>query len=309
LGGAASVGFAVVASRAQTVTGTQVVASDFVPESGRNVYAPPGPVTVLDAEDDEDAAPDISTIAVSDAASGVITFRVTTSNYGTLGQDKLVGLGFSLLGRPGGNDEMFVTYQGGENTIVVEREINGFLTQDTPPDRVTAEFADGLLTIAVHRSELDNVAAFRFGVVTADLVGDGEGEGEDAIGGIEAVDLAPEGLDTGSLFVYKLTNPPPIRLSAGRPSGVPASPRSGKPFTVNVVVTRTDTGKAVRRGSVSCAAFVGSARVKASGGFRAGKARCSLIVPSEKRSSRVRGTMTIRAAGASVRSRFSFVVR
>jgi hypothetical protein len=309
LADATSFGIDAVASRGQTVGDSRVVASDFPSVGQRNVYAPPGEISFADPQGDEDVAPDISAISVSDTSNGIVTFRVTTENYRTLGEDKLIGFAFNLVGRPSSADQVFLTYQGGSDTADVEREIAGFVTQDTPPDRVTTSYADGVLTLAIHRSELDDAAAFRFAMVSADLVGAGEGEGEDAEGDIEAVDFAPEGAPTGEFLTYRLANPPPIRLSVGRPSGVPASPRSGKPFTVNVVVTRSDTGKAVRRGSVSCAAFVGSARVKASGGFRAGKARCSLVVPAEKRSSRVRGTMTIRAAGASVRSPFSFVVR
>jgi hypothetical protein len=309
LGGATSFGITAVASRAQTVGGTRVVASDFASELGPSVFSSPGPKVFPDPVGDEDSAPDISTIAVSDASNGIVTFRIATANYGTLGADKLVGLGFTLVGRPASADEVFVTYQGGENDIIVEREADGLLTQDTPPNRVTARFEDRVLTIAVHRSELNDVARLRFGIITADLVGEAEGEGIDGLGDIEAVDLSPEQLQDGTLHTYTLENRPPVRLTAGRPSGLPTVPRSGKTFTVRVVVTRSDTGKVVRSGSVSCATFVGKARVQASGRFRSGRAQCSLHVPDRQRSARVRGTMTIRAAGASVRAGFSFVVR
>lgn len=309
LAGAGAFGIAAVASRTQMVGGASVVATDFAPVGNRSVYSSPGELSFPDPEDDEDVAPDISEISTSDARNGMVTFRITTSNYPTLSEDKLIGLGFDLLGRPSSDDDVFLTYQGGSGTLDIEREVNGFVTQDTPPNRVSATYADGVFALSVHRSELDNVAAFRFGVVSADLTGAGEGEGQDAEGDIEAVDYAPDGVLTGELYSYKLVNPPPVRLTVGRVQGVPVSPRSGKPFTVSVEVTRSDTGKTVRSGSVSCAASVGSARVPASGRFRNGKARCSLVVPAGKRSLRVRGTMTIRAAGASVRSSFSFVVR
>jgi hypothetical protein len=308
LGDATSFGISAVASRAQTVAGTRLVASDFA-ANGASVFTSPGPAVFSDPAGDEDAAPDISTIGVSDASNGILTFRITTANYEVLGADKLVGLGFTLVGRPANADEMFLTYQGGENGIIVEREIDGLLTQDTPPDRVTSRFEDHVLTIAVHRSELDDVARFRFGIITADLVGEAEGEGDDGLGEIEAVDLSPEQLQEGTLHSYALEHRPPVRLTAGRPSGLPAFPRSGKTFTVSVVVTRSDTGKVVRSGRVACSAFVGKSRVRASGRFRSGRAQCSIRVPGEQRPARVRGTMTIRAAGASIRSGFTFAVR
>jgi hypothetical protein len=286
-----------------------VVATDFAPVGSRSVYSSTGEVSFPDPEDDEDVAPDISAISISDARNGVITFRVTTANFQTLSLDKLIGFGFVLVGRPASENEVFITYQGGPGSVDVEREENGVLGLDAPPSKVTSQYADGILTLGVHRSELDNVAAFKVGLVTADLTGDGEGEGEDAVGNIEAVDVAPDGVPTGELFSYKLTNPPPVKLNTGRPAGAPAFPRSGKPFAVSIVVTRSDTGRVVRAGSVTCSASVGKTHVPASARFRDGKARCSLVVPAQKRAARVRGTMKVRAAGASVRSSFSFVVR
>ena len=302
-------GIVAITLRNQTVGEASVISTDFAPVGGRSVYSSTGEVSFPDPQDDEDVAPDITAMSISDARNGIITFRVTTSNYQTLPVDKLIGFGFSLVGRPAAENEVFVTFQGGPGTVDIERENGGVLSQDAPPNKVTFVYANGVLTLGVHRSELDNVAAFKVGVITADLTGDGEGEGEDAIGNIEAVDVAPEGLPTGESFSYNLANPPPVTLSTGRPAGAPASPRSGKPFAVSVVVTRSDTGKIVRAGKVTCTASVGTTHVPAAGRFRDGKARCSLVVPAEKRAARVRGAMTIRAAGASVRSSFSFVVR
>jgi hypothetical protein len=309
LGGTTSFGIRAVASRAQTVAGMSIVASDYAPDSDASVFVGAGPKVFSDPERDEDAAPDISAIDVSDAANGTITFRITTSNYGALGADKLVGIGFQLVGRPKDADEMFITYQGGpEASVIVEREVGGLLTQDTPPDRVTVRFETGVVIVEIHRSELTNVARFGFGIVTADLVGENEGEGDNALGNLEAVDFSPDDLQSGTLHQYALEHRPPLRLTVGRPRATPAVPRAGKAFAVDVVVTRSDTGTAVRTGSVSCSVFVGKARVQAKGRFRAGKAQCSLVVPAERRSQRIRGTMTVRAAGASVRSGFSFRV-
>jgi hypothetical protein len=308
LADATSFGIAAVTARTQVVGGASVVATDFAPLVGRSVYTRPGDAAFSDPEDDEDVAPDVSGISVSDSRDGRVTLRVTTANYEALPRDKLVGVGFDLLGRPGSSDEVFLTYQTGAG-LIVEREVNGFLTQDTPPNRVATDYTNGVLTLDIHRSELESVARFRFSIITVDLTGDGEGEGDEELGEIEAVDFAPEGVQTGTLFTYKLANPPPVRLAAERPTRAPASSVAGKPFDVSVVVTRSDTGKALRAGSVRCTAFVGKARVAALGRFRGGKARCSVAVPVKKRPVRVHGTMTIRAAGASVRSSFSFLVR
>jgi hypothetical protein len=309
LSGSQPFGIVVVAARRQVLGGAAAVATDFAPVGSPNVYSPPGEKSFTDPEGDEDAAPDISSVSVTDAHNGIITFRITTSNYATLREDKLIGLGFDLLGRPDSSDELFLTYQGGAGSVDIEREAGGLLTQDEPPNRITTRYAEGVLTIAVHRSELHSVAAFKFGVVTADLVGDGEGEGVDALGDIEAIDVSPSGLESGTLFSYKLTNPPPVRLSVSPVAGTPASPHFGKPFTVSVVVTRSDTGKVVRVGAVTCNATLGTVSVPSSGRFRDGKARCTLTVPTGKHAGKLRVTMKVRANGASVRSVFSYVVR
>jgi hypothetical protein len=71
-----------------------------------------------------------------------------------------------------------------------------------------------VLTFAVPRKLLDGASAIGFGIVSADLVGPGESEGEEFERELEALDAAPDNLEL--LYPYRLVNPGPLVLRAGR---------------------------------------------------------------------------------------------
>jgi hypothetical protein len=300
-----SFGVLAIASRTQTVGLVQVVSTDYAPAGG-GTWIGPGDMTFDDPSGDEDAAPDVTKVDVSDASDGFVVFRIATPNYPTLSPDKLYGVDIDLVGRPDSADEVFVTYLSSDGSIEIDREVNGNAMPADPPYRASARYADGVLTLSIHRSELDDAGAFKFSVVTADIVGRGEPEGPQRDGDIEALDIAPNGLLSGKLFAYRLAHAPPVHLALGAPLGIPIRPAGGKRFAVGVVVRRSDTYGVVRAGSVACSIVAGGKRVRATGSFRRGRAQCSFVVPTGRRSVRIRGTISVRAAGASIRSTFTY---
>ena len=68
-----------------------------------------------------------------------------------------------------------------------------------------------------------------------DLVGDGESEGQDFEGDVEALDSAPDDL-MGTLFPYRLANRPPLQLRAAETLRSPARAHAGSRFIYSVVV-------------------------------------------------------------------------
>jgi hypothetical protein len=68
LGGA--FGILAVGSRGQTEGNEQLIASDYAPDVGRSSFAGTAPSAFPDPADDEDAAPDISSVRVSDVKGG-----------------------------------------------------------------------------------------------------------------------------------------------------------------------------------------------------------------------------------------------
>jgi hypothetical protein len=303
LGGSAAFDLLVVSARTQQVGIGRVTSTDFAPGSGRSTYALPGQVSFPDPAGDHDAAPDITSISVSDTAAGIIEVRVATPNYQILPGDKIIGVGFDLEGRPAGADDIFVAYASGPNSVQVDREESGILAPSELPNTASAAFEDGVLTLSVHRDELDGAALVGVAVVSFDLVGDGESEGQDFEGDVEALDTAPDDL-MGPLYAYRLTNRPRVQLRVTEALRSPTRPRAGGRFSYSIVVRRLDTYRVVRRGSVTCSVFISGKRVRTTGRFVGGRANCSLLMPAKSDSSTLRGTVTVRAAGAVVRSTF-----
>ena len=307
LANATSFGLIVVSARTQQVGIGRVTGTDYAPATGRSVYTAPGQAAFADPTGDHDAAPDITSISVSDTPAGMIEVRVATPNYPTLPPDKIIGVGFDLEGRPATADDVFVAYLSGAGLVQVDVEENEILAPSERANTATGSYESGVLTLSVDRRELDGAAIVGVALVSFDLVGRGESEGQAFEGDVEALDSAPDDL-TGALLPYRLANRPPLQLRTTRVVGSPTRPRAGRPFTYSVVVRRLDTYRVVRSGSVTCSVFASGARVPAAGRFVRGRAECSLLVPP-RASSTLRGTVTIRAAGAVTRSAFRVVVR
>lgn len=308
LGGATSFALIAVSARTQQAGAGLVVATDFAPGSGRSVYSSTGAMSFPDPDDDRDVAPDITSLAVSDTASGSIVFRISTANYDVLPPDKLLGIGIDLRGRPTTDDELFVGYLSGSRTVEVDREARGILQPAEGRHGITGSHADGVLTFAVPRRQLDGASAFDYAVVSADLVGPGESEGEEFEGEVEALDTAPDDL-ARPWYSYRLTNPGPLRLRAGRVSASPGGLLAGRPVTVWVPVRRLDTYRLVRSGSVRCTASLSGKRLRATGGLRGGRAECRLLPLQGRVGDVLRGTITVLTSGASLRTSYVFTVR
>ena len=147
-------------------------------------------------------------------------------------------------------------------------------------------------------SELANSPRFRFSVLSADV--------NSAIQSVVAVDVAP---DDFTFWRYSLANKPALMLSAKRLVTAPMRPRAGRPFAVGLPVTRSDTGRGITTGAVSCRVLVAGKRVTATGRVAGGAARCSVVVPSSAEGKPLRGTISVRTGGRSVAANFAYVVR
>ena len=83
-------------------------------------------------------------------------------------------------------------------------------------------------------------------------------------------------------------------------------PIAGRTFTVRSLITRSDTDEPVASGSVRCSARIGKVRLRAVGRFRVGRAQCGMVIPRMTSRKTLRGSITVRAEGASVTSPYSF---
>lgn len=292
-----SPGLLVVAARSSVIGMESLTGADFSPEDDRARWTRPGRTEVRDAEGDNNAAPDITTIDVSDTKDGWIRFAIATPNRGDLPRTSFVAVAVDrdsnrITGHNGA--DVTVTTDGEEVQIDRWDPRAGEWVDDTPPTRARARNGSGVVTIEVHRSELGDPGGFSFRAVS--------GDASPLTGGLVAVDFAP---DSGAFWRYALTHPA-HRLVAGRATGLPVRPRAGKRFTVRAPVRRSDTNRAIAAGTVTCAVRSDRARVRASGRVRAGAGQCAFVVPRGART--ISGSMTVRSGGRVVTSRFRFTV-
>ncbi len=147
LGNVTSFGLIVVSARTQQVGAGRVTGTDYAPASGRSIYAAPGQATFADSTGDHDAAPDITSISVSDTPAGMIEVRVATPNYPTLPPDKIIAVDFDLAGRPATADDVFVAYLSGAGLVQVDVEENEILAPSERANTATGSYEAGVLTL------------------------------------------------------------------------------------------------------------------------------------------------------------------
>jgi hypothetical protein len=289
---ATSFGVLVVGQRSQKIFDDEFIAADWAPGIGRSPYVAPGPLSFSDPTGDMDAAPDVTSVEVSDTKAGAITFSITTQNVTTLARDTRVDVWLDLDRR---------TNNGAETIVGLENGRAYALRWDPSEEEfipvrgsgMRGRSAGGVVTLDVPRGVLDDPHKFGFYVQGADWDPDEETD--------TAIDLAPNGT---AWWTYTLVNKAPVRLIAGTPYGSPAKPRAGKAFAVNVPVRRSDTGRGIVSGRVMCNVIAGGENVQVKGSVSRGVAKCALVVPAG--TGVVRGSMTVLSAGKSVTVPFAF---
>jgi hypothetical protein len=249
-------------------------------------------------------APDITSVQVSNTPTGVITFQVTIANHATLPPRSRIAILFDLDRRQAtgftGFEYAFSHEidDAGQAHLKFERWDEANLEFDLlPTTGLVSEFSNGVYTFRIPRAQLQNTILFEFGMYAAAL--------NLAAPTKSAVDDAPN----TELWSYELVGLPAPRLSTQRLLVRPAQPVAGRSFTVQALVRRSDSGETVTSGSVSCTARVGTARLRARGGFGGDRAVCVVSVPRTAKGKTLRGTLTVRAVGASLSRPFSYRIR
>lgn len=299
LGSPSSFGLLAVSSRNQVRDEASFISSDFAPNTGRSAYVG-APAAFGDPTSDHDAAPDVTAVNVSDARDGWISIAITTPNYATLPDESFVFIDFdrdnSAISGDGGA-EVSLTYAGGEvqlqrRDLKAQQWVN-----DVAPTRVRTRNAANVLTIEIHRSELDDTPRFGFTITSADV--------NNAADRILAIDIAP---DDTPFWRYTLENKPALRLIRSALARTPARPRAGRAFVVKLPVRRTDTSVGITGGKVACNVRVAGKRVRAKGSVKAGEARCTMRVPRTAKGKRMRGSIAVTILGKTATAKFSHVV-
>ena len=247
-------------------------------------------------------APDIGGVQISNTPDGMITFRVAIANYVELPPRSRVVTLFDLDRNVDTAElgfERSVSHlvdEAGTTRVVLEQwDEPSFGYVQIPATTVTSSFSGGVYTMSIARSELVNTAGFNFALFTI-LFGTNQ---RDRVG-----DIAPN----ENRWSYDLAGLPAPTLSAARVFAIPARPVAGRTFTVTALVRRSDTGGPLATAAVTCTARVGQARVRAVGRFSGGRAGCVVTVPRTAKGKTLRGTLTVRGAGARLTRAFSYRV-
>jgi hypothetical protein len=288
-----SFGLLVITRGVQEAADEDATAYDALPEIGRVSYASPGPRTFQDRKADVPRAADVRSVTVTDAKNGMIRFKVTTFDPSLLNDSVVsVAIDRDLLGGDGPIDraEVLLDYADGRLDLLRWDPVEEDWLDDEAPTRARAGIVGSSVVFEIHRSELDDVARFGFTVETWI---------EDEDGDVAAFDLAPG--KGGSR--YALVHRPALRLIAGELFGTPSRPVAGRPFTINLPVTRSDTARKLVRAKITCNVRADGRRVRATPSIVRGVARCGLVVP--RNALDVRGSMTVRSAGRSVTAWFA----
>ena len=252
--------------------------------------------TYTDSTGENPAAPDITTIVVSNDDAGMLTFRINVPNRPTLGQDMAVVLYVDSdnSATTGSQDIPGIDYV----IEVIRGEANLFRWDGTTfsrrfgdPSAVSLAFSyQAGPTIRISAVELGNTKRFNFlAIVESGIVVDpvtGDLDFTNVIG-----DAAPGG--GAGFFNYTVIVAKPT-LVVRKLITTPAKPLAGRNFTMRLTAARSDTGAVLQNGRVTCVGRAGTTRLRAQvAQVTGGAAVCTWLIPANAKGKAFRGSVTV----------------
>ena len=260
--------------------------------------------TFQDSTGEDAAAPDITTLVVSNDNAGLVTFRINVPNRPQQAQDLGVVMFLDSDSNQNTGDpeslgaDFIIQYLRGE-PILFRWDGSDFSLSATQ-STLSASWSGGA-TIRINASQLNNARRLSFdALVVSGLV-------FDDLGGLECPeatckrDFAP----AIGFYQYQVVIARPTlevrTVNTGRAT-------AGKPFTVRMRTARSDTGATVQNGRVQCLGRAGNARLRPTvermiGGW----ATCTWNLPRSSKGKRFRGSVTVVFEG--LRASESFATR
>ena len=269
-------------------------------------------VTYQDSTGENPAAPDITTIVVSNDDAGMITFRINIPNRATLTPDILVDMLLDTDANPAtgdpdnlGADYAIELFRG--EVALFKWDGTGLTRRigDPPATTLIYQWSNGV-SFKISAFELGNTKKLGFGVLAVSGITFDPTTNEPNFDNAVA-DFAPAG--TAGFYSYDVKIAP-ARVVFKSLKTAPASPKAGGTFTVRMAATRSDTGAAIVNGRVACAAKAGTRTMRpTSARFVAGQAVCVFSVPRGSTGKTIRGTIKITFEGKTLTRPFSAKIR
>jgi hypothetical protein len=253
--------------------------------------------TYQDSVGEDPAAPDITTITVSNDDAAMLTFRVEIPNRPQLGRDMAAFFFVDSDANPATGDPQAL---GADYVIqLLLGEIILFRWDGTDyslsplQSSLSYSWSNGL-TMRISAADLGNTRKFNFDVtVLSGLVVDETTGAIDCPAATCKRDFAP----TFGFYQYVLQITPPS-LVVRRLTTTPRVPRAGREFTMRLTAARSDTGATVQNGRVTCVARVGGVRLRAQQAqVTGGAAVCTWMIPPKAKGKLFRGSLTIAFEG------------
>ena len=269
-------------------------------------------VTYQDSTGENPAAPDITTIVVSNNDAGMLTFRINSPNRAQLTPDILVDMLLDTDSNPAtgdpdnlGADYAIELFRG--EVALFKWDGTGLTRRPGDPPATTLIYQwSGGVSFKISAAELGNTKKFGFGVIALSGITFDPTTNEPNFDNVEA-DAAPAGAAGFYSYDVKIA---PARVVFKSLKTAPASPKAGGTFTVRMAATRSDTGAPILNGRVTCAAKAGTRAMRASSSrFVGGQAVCVFSVPRGTEGKTIRGTIKITFEGKTLTRPFSAKIR
>jgi hypothetical protein len=252
--------------------------------------------TFQDSTGENAAAPDITTLVVSNNDAGVIQFRINVPNRSTFGQDMLVLMFVDADANAAtGDPETFgadyaIQLIGGESALFRWDGTDFTRTPGNPPATSLLFSYQGGPTITISAAELGNTRRLGFAaIVVSGIVINNETGDLDFTNAVS--DTAPAA--GAGLYQYQVIIARPT-LVVRRVIRAPSAPTAGRPFTLRMTAARSDTGAVIRNGRVTCQGRAGNARLRATTArVQGGQVTCTWLIPANAKGRPFRGSATV----------------
>jgi hypothetical protein len=254
--------------------------------------------TFQDDTGENEAAPDITTVAISNDDTRMLTFRITIPNRQQFTQDMELDVFVDSDNRADTGDAEFVPgadyviqYFRGEAALFKWDGTDFTRSFGNPPAvTLSTSYAGGVATIRIAASELGNTKVFRSLLFAISGIAVDPVTGADDYTNVQ-IDTAPNYGIGLYPFEVKVT---PATLVVRRFKAAPARPAAGKPFTLRLVAARSDSGAVVQNGRVKCVGRAGNVRLRARvARVMAGAATCTWNIPPKAKGKPFRGSVAV----------------
>ena len=258
----------------------------------------------LDSTGEDPAAPDITSIGVTNDDTGAITFQINIANRPAFTPDMLLDiiLDTDKNAATGASQAL-----GADYLIELQPGAVGLFQWNgsdfvfaASQSSLTFSYGTGGATIRVNARDLGRTKGFNFAsTVASGIVVDANGNA-DFTNAHE--DRAP---DPGhGMFAYGVIAKLTLTVSAFTTSPTPA--KAGKSFSAGLAVTESDTNAAVDQGAVACAARIAgkAVPVKAKRLIN-GIAVCIWSIPKTARGKTIRGSIALNVQGTQTSRTFT----